>query len=294
MREALSNASPAASSRVAAHGADTARASLHQHQLGVAAGDDEGEVGERRGRQRRRIEVAPRLGVAVEGSPIRTRFVHVRAADAAARRALMQDAVRVQPVGGQMAGQVVHGDERLAGRDREALGGVGADEQRAGEAGTGRDGDRLDIGQRDPRVQQRRLDHGRDVADVLAACDLGEDAAVRGVQHRLAGDDVRPDDAARLDDGGGRLIARRLDAEDQAGSVHVPRHAERDAHWRDLGRSPGTGPAAARSRSTVSSGTRTAPSTLRGRCGPWKSLPPEGTSPKWSASTASQRFTRAV
>ena len=47
--------------------------------------------------------------------------------------------------------------------------------------------------------------------------DLGDDAAVRRVQLRLGGDDVRPDLAVRRDDGGRRLVARDVSMpEDQA------------------------------------------------------------------------------
>ena len=59
------------------------------------------------------------------------------------------------------------------------------------------------------------VDDGDDGAEVLAGGELGDDAAVGGVDGDLRGDDVGELACAALDDGGGGLVAGALDAQDQ-------------------------------------------------------------------------------
>ena len=79
---------------------------------------------------------------------------------------------------------------RLLG-EGQGLGVGDADEQRAGEAGAGGDGDGVEIGEGDAGLGQRGADDGNDGAQVLAAGQLGHDAAVAGVGGDLRGDDAR-------------------------------------------------------------------------------------------------------
>ncbi len=62
------------------------------------------------------------------------------------------------------------------------------------------------------------VDDGDDGAEVLAGGELGDDAAVGGVDGDLRGDDVRELAAAALDHGGGGLVAGALDTQNEARS----------------------------------------------------------------------------
>ena len=72
-----------------------------------------------------------------------------------------------------------------------------------------------------PASRDGGADDGDDGAEVLAGGELGDDAAVVGVDGDLRGDDVGEGFAAGADDGGGGLVAGAFDAEDQAGFGHV-------------------------------------------------------------------------
>ena len=147
--------------------------------MGVAAGDDQGEERERDGR-----------------------FATVAG--------FHEDGVDV-------AFEVVDGDEGLAGAEGEGLGVEDADKEGSGEAGAVGDGDGVEVGVLESGFGYGGADDRDDVAEVLAAGELGDDAAVVGVEGDLAGDDVREEIAAGADDGGGGLVAGGLDAEDEAG-----------------------------------------------------------------------------
>ncbi len=117
--------------------------------------------------------------------------------------------------GVDVAFEVVDGDERLAQRPCEGLGVADADEQRAGETGAFGDGDGIQVFM--PNIAPHAgfaeggVDDGDDGAEVLAGGELGDDAAVGGVDGDLGGDDVRELARAALDDGGGGLVAGALD-----------------------------------------------------------------------------------
>ena len=159
--------------------AAVAAVGLHQQQLGVAAGDDERERGQ--------------------------------------RRLLLGQ----QPVGADVALDVVGGDEGEAAREGDAAGGVEADDERAGEAGAGGGRDGVDAVPAGLGVGQRLADDGDERAQVLAGGDLRDDAAGGGVQLLLGGDDVRGGAAAVDDDGGGGLVAGGLDGEDGGHAIRI-------------------------------------------------------------------------
>ena len=105
-------------------------------------------------------------------------------------------------------------------REGEGLGVGDADQQRSGEAGAGGDGDGVEIGEGDVGLSERGADDGNDGAEMLAAGQLGNDAAVAGVGGDLRGDDGGERARAALDDGRGGLVAGGFDAEDEAGAGH--------------------------------------------------------------------------
>ncbi len=111
---------------------------------------------------------------------------------------------------------VVDGEEGLAEGEGEGFGIGDADEQGAGEAGAGGDGDGVEVLEGDAGAGDGLADDGDDVAEVLAAGELGDDAAIEGVEVDLAGDDGREGLRAFADDGGGGLVAGGFNAEDQA------------------------------------------------------------------------------
>ena len=115
-----------------------------------------------------------------------------------------------------VAFEVVDGDEGQVVGEGEGLGVGDADQQRSGEAGTGGDGDGVEIGEGDAGLGQSGADHGNDGAEMLAAGQLGHDAAVAGVGGDLRGDDGGKRARAALDDGRGGLVAGGFDAEDEA------------------------------------------------------------------------------
>ena len=77
-----------------------------------------------------------------------------------------------------------------------------------------RDGDELDVVERRAAVVESLLDHGYDQLEMAPRRDLRHDAAELPVEVRLRRDDVRSDLAVSGDEGGGGLVAGRLDAED--------------------------------------------------------------------------------
>jgi len=114
-----------------------------------------------------------------------------------------------------VAFEVVDRDEGLVGGEGEGFGEGDADEERAGEAGAGGDGDGFEIGVLEAGAVHGFADDGGDGAEVLAAGELRDDAAVVGVDE-LAGYDVRQNLAAVADDRGGGLVAGAFDAENEA------------------------------------------------------------------------------
>ena len=127
-----------------------------------------------------------------------------------------------------VTGEVVHGHERHAERQRDRLGRGDADEQRADEPGALRDRHGAEVAPRRARFVERALEHAADVANVLTRRELRHDAAPLAMDRDLRRDHARADRprlrriAGLLDDGGRRLVTRALDAEDHASVGATP------------------------------------------------------------------------
>jgi hypothetical protein len=110
---------------------------------------------------------------------------------------------------------VMHGDQRLARAVGECLGEREPHQQGADQAGAARHADRVELVQADPGALECLADGGVDVAHVVAARELGDDAAVRGVHGVLAVHHRRQNLAAALHDGRGHVVTGRLDTENE-------------------------------------------------------------------------------
>ena len=116
---------------------------------------------------------------------------------------------------------MVDGDEREILGEGESFGVGDADQQRSGEAGTVGYGDGVEVGEGDAGLGESGADDGDDGAEMLAGGQLGDDAAVTGMGGDLGGDDGGERAGAALDDGGGSLVARGFDGEDEAAGGHL-------------------------------------------------------------------------
>ena len=153
----------------------------HQDQLGVPAGDDQ--------HQRRE---GIRGGLAVDR----------------------------EPVGVDMAFQVIDREQRQPGRKGQPLGRVDAHQQTARQPRPMRDPDGVQLGGAcNVRLVQRLADDGLDGQHVLAAGDFGKDAAKAPVQVDLRGDDVAVDRAPVFDDRGRGFVATGFDGKDAGHGV---------------------------------------------------------------------------
>ena len=140
------------------------------------------------------------------------------AGEQADERRLEDDARRpsetAQEVRRDVALEVVDRRERQAARGGDRLRGRDADEQRADEPRPLRDADERDVVERRAGAAQRVVDRGVGELEVVARGDLRHDAAV-GVVDALRGDDVRQHVAVAGDDRRARVVAARLDREDE-------------------------------------------------------------------------------
>jgi len=127
----------------------------------------------------------------------------------------------VEHVGADMADEVVDGVERLVQRDGEGLRRSDAHHQRPREAGSARDRDGVELGERDTRLGERRLERGHERLQVGARRDLGHHPAVAGVLVHRRGDHVGEQGGAAHDADAG-LVAAGLDAEHQRFARHDP------------------------------------------------------------------------
>ena len=110
---------------------------------------------------------------------------------------------------------MVDAEQRQVVRVGQRLRRVDADEQRAGEAGTGGDGDGRQVAQPAPASASAVSITCRMTSRWWREATSGTTPPYGGVQVELRGDDVRAEVAAVLDDGGRGLVAGRLDAEDE-------------------------------------------------------------------------------
>ena len=115
----------------------------------------------------------------------------------------------------EVTDEVIDPDDRKPAHERDGLGRLDPDEERADEPGPSRDGDRVDRAEASVHGGERLLDHRHHVDEVRARRELRHDAAVGSVHGGLARDDVGDDRPVLAHHGGGGLVARRLDAQDQ-------------------------------------------------------------------------------
>ncbi len=104
--------------------------------------------------------------------------------------------------------QVVDGDERQAARPRDGFRSLQADEQRADQARSVRDGDTLDAVERRPGALECLPQNRRNQLEVTPGCHLRNDSSVARMQLRLRRDDVGEHAAVVCDDCRGGLVAR--------------------------------------------------------------------------------------
>ncbi len=131
--------------------------------------------------------------------------------------------------GMDVAFKVVDCDEGLAQAECEGFGVGDADEKGSGEPRAAGHGDGVDAVESKAGLLTRGLgnssaNHRNDVAKVLAAGELRDDAAIVGVQGDLAGDDVGEGLSAMAHDRGGGLVAGALNAQNEAGSLQSIGH----------------------------------------------------------------------
>ncbi len=115
----------------------------------------------------------------------------------------------------RMAFEVIDRDQRLARRMRQRLAGDEPDHHPADQPRPRRRRDRIDIGQRNASIGQRRRDQRAQHLDMRARGDFGHHAAIRPVRRLLPRKPVRQDTAIRGDEGGGGFVAARFKAEDE-------------------------------------------------------------------------------
>ena len=114
--------------------------------------------------------------------------------------------------------EMVHGDEGQPARQGDGLGGGDADDQPADQARACRRGDAVDLLPAKARLGERLGDETIEQLNMGARRDLRHHAAELGMQRKLRPHQIGKQDAfaARLaaHQGGGGLVAARLDAED--------------------------------------------------------------------------------
>ncbi|OIQ78955.1 beta-galactosidase YesZ [mine drainage metagenome] len=118
----------------------------------------------------------------------------------------------------QMTFEVVHAQQRPVGGQRQRRGQPGTDQQRAGQTGTLRVGDHVDVAQRAAGVGQRALHQRQRARDVVARRQLRDDAAVIAVHRDLRVQRVGEQPVRAVVDCHAGLVARRFQAE------HAQRH----------------------------------------------------------------------
>ena len=141
-----------------------------------------------------------------------------------AARHQQQQVRRAQPFGQadreRVRLEVMHGDERAPAAERDRLAGDQPDDEAADQPGTGRRRDRIEVAKADARLAHRLARDEVEALDVGARGDLRHHAPVGPVPLPLRAHDVRQDAPAAVgrapDDGGRRLVAARLEAENEA------------------------------------------------------------------------------
>ena len=133
-----------------------------------------------------------------------------------------------QPRRQRMGFEVIDGDQRLAERGGQRLGGGQPDQHAPDQAGAGRGGDGIDIAQRDAGLAAGLGDDVVEIAHMGARRQFGHDAAKGGVFIQLRAHDIGNDHApagiVAHNDGRGGFVAAGLDA--QYGGLRLPDHDE--------------------------------------------------------------------
>jgi hypothetical protein len=131
--------------------------------------------------------------------------------------------LRLEIERGDVAVEVVDGDERQPTRPRNRFCCGEADKKRADQPRPAGDRDTVDVPKARVRLNERLADHRRHELEVPPRRDFRHDAAVARVQLRLRRDDARADLALVGDERSGGLVAARLDPENQraTGSFHM-------------------------------------------------------------------------
>jgi hypothetical protein len=92
-----------------------------------------------------------------------------------------------------MSLDMVYAEEWFVPETAQSLGGLGPDSQCRHEAWASRDRDEIDILWREVGMRQGFAYDGRDIADVFAGREGGDDTAPERVEIRLGGYDARED-----------------------------------------------------------------------------------------------------
>ena len=98
---------------------------------------------------------------------------------------MLLERLRLEVQRGDVAVEMVDGDERQAARPSYRLRRGEADEQGADQPRAAGDRDAIHVGEGRAAFDERLADHGRHELEVTPRRDLGHDAAVAGVQLRL-------------------------------------------------------------------------------------------------------------
>ena len=113
--------------------------------------------------------------------------------------------------------EMVDGDQRLAGRQRDSFARHQADEHAADQSGSGRGGDAVEIARPDAGAFERASDQRVDDFDMGARGDFRHDAAISGMgrdlAHHLVGKDFAGSVGPEFDDRRGGLVAGGLDSQ---------------------------------------------------------------------------------
>ena len=116
---------------------------------------------------------------------------------------------------------MIHGDQRKLIRKGERLGVSDAHQKRPSKARAGGDSDGIEIGERDVSLGQRGANHGNNGAEMLAAGQLRNHAAIARVRRDLRSDHGRNGARAPLHNRRGSFVAGAFNAENQAGAGHI-------------------------------------------------------------------------
>jgi len=120
----------------------------------------------------------------------------------------------LKPVGIDVSLEVVYAEEGKAVAEGDGLGDVHPHQEGAGETGSNGNGDAIKVAPAGLGLSHRFLDDGDGGEEVLAGGNLGDDAAVSGMNVHLRGDDVGQDLPPVLDNGGCCFVAGGLDAKE--------------------------------------------------------------------------------